>query len=445
MTRVTVRTGIYGLAAAGLALGLSACAAYQAAPLKPETLAAPAVTGPLPADADALVKIAIDHDPSVAAARASLDAAVSARRSAGNLPPLSLSLSAEYSKDADAQRPWLWGGAVAIPLDIGARRNARITAADLNVVKARYALADVIWSSRQRLRQALSDRHFARALAAVDRTLAEQRDAYAAALGKRVAAGEDARGLAAQAELDASAARQGLRQAEAKIVQAEADLARALDTGPDAVAGLPDIAPPPAFDAADAAALTGKALVSRADIATAVADYDSAENDLRAAIAAQYPDFTVAPGYTWERGAVKWPVNLTLNLPPLDGNRANIEQAQKARLAAGKLLEDRVKAALHDAEAAAAGYQADLEAEAAIRTRDVPLAETLLAQAGRAVKAGESDRTEALAAAAALAQIRANALEAARTAADDRLKLEDATRQSADASELSLLSQEMTK
>ena len=71
-----VRAGLYGLAAGGLLLGLSACATYQPAPLMPDVLAAPTVTGPLPADGDALVKIAIDHDPAVAAARASLDAYV---------------------------------------------------------------------------------------------------------------------------------------------------------------------------------------------------------------------------------------------------------------------------------------------------------------------------------------------------------------------------------
>ena len=440
-----VRIGFPGLCAAGLMLGLSACASYQPAPLKPETLAAPTVTGTLPADPNALLKIAIDHDPTVAAARASLEAAVSARRAAKNLPPLSLTLTAEYSKDADAQRPWLYGGAIGIPVDIGVRRATRITAADLTVVKARYALADAVWLSRQHLRQALSDRHFARALAATEQTLVEQREAYAAALAKRVAAGEDSRGLAAQAELDASAARQGLRQAGAKRVQAEADLARALDATPDAVASLPDIAPPPTLDTATIAAMTEKALVSRADIASAVANYDSAENDLRAAIAAQYPDINVAPGYTWERGAVKWPVNLTLNLPPLDGNRANIAQAQQARLAAGKTLEDRVKSARHDTAAAAATYGADLETETAIRTKDLPLAEATAAQAERALKAGESDRPEALASTIALTQTRANALQAAQTASDDRLKLEDATRQSADATELSLLSQEMTK
>ncbi len=256
------RARTYGLAAAGLMLGLSACASYQAAQLKPEVLVAPSVAAPLPADPDALVKIAIDHDPAVAAARASLDAALAARKAAKNLPPLSLTLTAEYSKDADTSRPWLYGGAAGIPVDIGARRSTRITAADLNVVKARYALADAVWSSRQRLRQGLSDRHFAHALAEADRTLAEQGEAYAAALGKRVAAGEDSRGLAAQAELDASAARQALRQAEAKIVQAEADLARALDATADTVAALPDIAPPAALDAATATTMTEKALVS---------------------------------------------------------------------------------------------------------------------------------------------------------------------------------------
>ncbi len=444
-TEITVATGqICGIAATGLMLGLSACASYQAAPLRPDALVAPAVTAPLPADPDALLKVAIDHDPAVAAARASLDAALAAQKAARNLPALSLTLSTEYSKDADPQHPWLYGAAVGIPVDAGGRRTARVTAADLTVVKARYALADAIWASRQRLRQAESDLYYAKALAALDRTLSEQREAYAAALDKRVTGGEDTRALAAQAELDASAARQALRQAEAGAVQARADLARALDARPDAVDALPEIVPP-VIDVQTAAELADKSLYTRTDIASAVADYDSAENDLRGAVAGQYPDFNIAPGYTWDHGAVKWPLNLTLALPPLDGNRAHIEQAQAARLAAGKTLEDRIKSALHDARAAAAQYRSDRDAFDAVRARDLPLAETLAAHAERALKAGESDRTEAMAAAAALTQTRVAALQAAKTASDDRLKLEDATRQSADASELSLLSQEMTK
>jgi len=443
-TRDMVRGQTYGFAAAGLMLGLSACATYRPEPLTPEALMTPTVTAPLPSDPNALLKIAIDHDPAVAAARSSLDAAISARMAARNLPPLSLTLSTEYSKDADPQHPWLYGAAVGIPVDAGNRKKARFTAADLAVVKARYALADAVWTCRQRLRQGMSDLYYANAQVALDRTLVQQREAYAAALGKRVAAGEDTRALAAQAELDASAARQALRQAEASVIQARADLARALDTASDAVDALPGIAPP-VIDARAAADMADTALYTRTDIAAAVTDYDSAENDLRAAVAGQFPDINIAPGYTWDHGAVKWPVNLTLNLPPLDGNRANIAQAQKARLAAGKTLEDRVKSAVHDARAGATQYQSDLDRETAIQTRDLPLAETLSAHAERALKAGESDRTEALAAAAALTQTKVSALQAAKTASDDRLKLEDATRQSADASELILLRQEMTK
>jgi CRISPR system Cascade subunit CasA len=439
-----VRGGIFGIAATGLMLGLSACASYKPEPLTPEAVMAPTVTAPLPADSNALLKIAIDHDPAVAAARARLDAAISAQKAARNLPPLSLTLSTEYSRDAEPQHPWLYGAGVGIPVDAGNRRKARVTAADLAVVKARYALADAVWASRQRLRQGMSDLYYAKAQVALDQTLVKQRESYAAVLAKRVAGGEDTRALSAQAELDASAARQALRQAEAGITQARADLARALDTTPDAVDTVPDIAPP-VIDARTADAMADKALYTRTDVASAVADYDSAENDLRAAVAAQYPDINIAPGYTWDHGAVKWPVNLTLNLPPLDGNRANIESAQKVRLAAGKTLEDRVKTALHDARAAAVQYQSDLDSETAVRTRDLPLAETLAAHAERGLKAGESDRVEALAAAAALTQTKVGALQAAKTASDDRLKLEDASRQSADASELSLLSQEMTK
>ena len=425
-------------------IGLQACASYEVAPLNVEQIAAPGVhQADLPTNGDvhSLLKLALAHDPAVAAARATLASAEQAQKAAKNLPPLSLSLTAEYSKDANPDKPWLYGGAVGIPLDIGVKRQTRLTSADLAVVKARYALAEAVWSVRQRLYTALSELSLSDAEITLSQTLLDQRLAYQSTMQKRVTAGEDAQGLSAQAALDVSGARQSLAQAQARQIQAQAALARALDADPEAIKALPSVnmAALDAVSNAQVSDMVTKSLYNRSDVLLAVIDYDVAENDLRQAVAAQYPDINIQPGYTWERGEVKLPVSLSLTLPPLDGNRAVINAAQSARLAAGKTLEDKVKSTRATAIQAAAIYSADLATAQIIRDHDVPVARDMADRSQRLKAAGEADQSEALLAQINAAQTALNQLQAERTAMTSRLTLEDALHQSFDPADTQIL------
>ena len=428
------------LLCAGLLLGLSGCVAYAPAPLDPARLAEPRSDAVLPADRLALLGLALDRSPAVAAARASLTAAEAGARAARKLPAMTLTLTAEYSKEADAQRPWLYGGSLGVPVDTGGRRTARVTSADLAVVKARYAIGDAVWTTRQSLMQALSDRAGARARITALQALIDQRARYAALIDRRAAAGEDSRIPAVQARLDTATLRNDLMAADAKRAQAEAELARLLAVPAARIAALPDIeASDTVPDAATLDGMAGRALYVRADVLNAVVDYDSAENDLRAAIAGQYPDINLAPGYTWERGVKKWPLVGTLTLPQLDGNRANIDQARAAREAAGHTLEDQVRTTLAAVTQASDTYASDTALAAKARSEDVPLAENLAARTERMTRAGETDATDRLTADIALAQARLSAGDAVQTQADDRLKLEDALHQAFDPAETAIL------
>ncbi len=422
---------------------LSGCVAYSPAPLSVSQLAAPtsSPSSPLPVDRIGLLRLALDRSPALAAARASLAAAQSGAKAARNLPPLTLTLTAEYSKQADAQRPWFYGGSVGVPLDIGARRTARVTTADLAVIKAGYAVGEAAWTVRQNLTQALADLTASRRQIAASQALIDQRNSYYALIEKRAAAGEDTRGLAIQAQLDASALLDTLLQAKAKEAQARADLARVLNVPIAAVDALADL--PPADNAAadpqTLASMADRALYIRADVLNAVVDYDSAENDLRGAIAGQYPDINIAPGYTWERGVVKLPLAGTFTLPPLDGNRAVIHQAQSARTAAGKTLEDQVKTVQATIQQAGLTLQADRAVAVKVRGTDLPLAENLAQRTARLTAAGEGDQVDRLTSEIALSQARLGLLTAEQTTLNDRLKLEDALHQAFDPAENDLL------
>ncbi len=439
MTRVKVSKAAMALA---LAAALAGCASYAPAPLSVADLAKPAAATPLPDDAHALLKLALERDPALAAAKANLVAAQQAAKSARNLPPLTATLTAEYSRNAGTTSPWLYGGSVGVPVDAGGRRAARVTAADLNVVKARYAVADAAWKVRAQLRQALADLATSNRQIAAAQALVDRRRAYQALIERRAAAGEDPQSLAVQARLDASAPLDILMQAQARQAQAKATLARLLNVPLEAVDAL-TVDVPVDTDTTQLTTLADRALYVRADVLTAVAGYDLAENDLRAAVAGQYPDLNIAPGYTWERGVVKLPVNLNLTLPPLDFNRANIAQAQAARLAAGKTLEDQVKTVQADIRQASLTYVADRATATKARDSDLPMALELSQRLAKMQAAGESDRTEALSADIAAAQVRLTVATAEQTVIDDRLKLEDSLHQAFDAEDNRILAAAM--
>jgi CRISPR system Cascade subunit CasA len=142
---------------AGSGLLLTACASYAPQPLAPT--------------------------------RARLASALAARKASKAYPAITLNLVSEYSRDADPQRPWLWGAAADLPLDYGARRDARVTTADVDVAKARADLAEAVWRARQGLRSAQVHLADTRAVAIAAKDLLNQRLALETALQQRVAAG----------------------------------------------------------------------------------------------------------------------------------------------------------------------------------------------------------------------------------------------------------------
>lgn len=426
---------------AGSGFILTACASYAPQPLAPVQLAA--VT-PLPDDAARtdLLALALQRSPGVAAARARLASALATRKASKAYPAISLTLMSEYSRDADPQRPWLWGAAADLPLDYGARRGARVTAADVDVMKARADLAEAVWRTRQDMRMAQSHLADARSVAAAAKDLLDRRLALEAALQQRVAAGEEARDGLDTARLASLQAQATLTQAQGEEQAALVELAHALDTDTASVAALPAPASPQVGDGDEAM------LYARPDILTAVADYDLSESQVRLAVAEQYPGLTVSPGYTWERGVVKLPLNLSLALPPLDGNRAHIDAAQAARLAAGKALEATVKTDLAAVAQARAQWRSAESLAQQISAHDVPLADRMADRAAAALRHGEVDRVTLMQAQIAAQETHLALLKARTSVHQARLALEDARHipfDPAEARDLSAALTDMTK
>jgi CRISPR system Cascade subunit CasA len=433
---------IIGVSALLIAIGAAAagCVSYEARPvdLAVSAGAIEARTVPLPTGGtlrylDAL-DLALQRAPAVLQARAAYDSAVAAARTARVRQTMTLTLTAEYSRQADPNKPWLYGGALDAPLDRG--RGSRIDSADLAVLKVRYDLIEAVWTTRTALRRALFDQAIAeQELAVADRQIAVRQERLAV-YERRVSLGEDARAVALTAATELSLSRQRRTLAAAALVQARAAIAAQLGVTVEALGDIQTATPEAARpEAGSVPALRRDAALGRADVLKTVVDYDIAEQALRTAVAGKYPQITLSPGYTWERGITKLPFNLGLALPPMDLNRAAIHEAEVKRAEAGVALEAAQAKVFAEVDAATSALAGADRQAARIEAEDRPLAARAMALTDRAVALGENDRTDALAAEASGLDVDLSAIDVRRRQAAALADLEAATRVVADPAE----------
>lgn len=422
---------------------LGACQTYAPAPVRPEAFPAAMVARRLdekPADAvwsaADLLAAAMVRNPDIAQAAAHVRTARAAAHAARIGPAASLTLTAEYANESS---PWAYGAAADAPVDAGARRTGRLTAADLTALQARYDFIQAVWTLRSDLAKARIAVLSSETEMRLAQDLADLRDQRAARLNARVAAGEDARPIALQAAADLAAARHRLAAARARGAEAVVSLAAALGVSPAAVATLRfaslETAPEPPVGLSQRA----EAAAGRSDVLRAIADYDAAESALRVEVARQYPEVHVGPGYSWDHGLAKLPFNLGLTLPPADLNRAAIAEAQARRAEAGRALEAvqaQVLAAVDQAVVALAAARAQ---DDIVRNRDLPAAERVARAADRSLAAGAGDRTDDLAARAALRETDLAAEDARKAVALAAADLEAALRRPTDPAEADLI------
>jgi CRISPR system Cascade subunit CasA len=424
-------------------LGLAGCVAY--APKPPQVGAFPQAfdtrrldekpAGATWTGAD-LLNAALARNPRVAEARAKYATAVAAARTAKLAPGPTLTLTAEYASE---HPHWGYGAGADLPLDIGARRSTRLGTADLQALQAWYDYGEAAWTVRTTLAKARVELVSAAAELPLAERLAQARRVRLDRLQARVRAGEDARSVAITAQTELAAAEQRLAAARGRREAALASLAQALGVSPIAARDLVVAAAAGAPPLDDLPARRRDAALSRRDVLRAIADYDLAENALRLEVAKQYPEVRLGPGYQYDHGVDKLPFNLSLVLPSYDLNRRAIDQAEAARAAAGRTLEAVQADALGAVDTASAALTAARADAAQIAGRTLPAAREAEAAAVRAVKAGESDRTDELAASAAELEAELALLDARRVSDLATVDLEDALRRAFDPAETAVL------
>lgn len=386
-----------------------------------------------------LLAAALISNPEIWTAQARLNSFRADIAAARVMPGPTVTLSAEYALNPAESSPWLFGVASDAIIANSGRRN-RIRAAEIAWRGAEFDYLDVIWQVRMGLRRALDAYSIAMKEAEIGGELVLMRHRQFDAVSRQTDAGEASRPDLDLVRNDLALAARQKADADTRVLSSRIDIAAALGVPPSSLdwsrLSVAVREMPAAVKIGTEARLA--ALSARPEILRAMSDYDQAETVLRAAIAAQYPEVSLGPGYTWERGLTKFPLALSLAFPSADFNAAAIRAAQSRRVEAGRRVEAAVADVTNSIDRAALAFDAARARLDNARQQTLPVARAIAAQADRELKLGSIGRGEWAASQAGLASAKLDETAAEQAAFEARALIEEALRRPLDGPELQI-------
>ena len=379
---------------------------------------------------DALTVAAWSLRSDVAVAEADIETALSAERVAGLVPNPTLTLDESSFLTNNLQDPTVWviSAALSFVLETGNKREIRVDQARADTETRRWHLAEVLWQGRSDLRKAMT----ARDLASTGVRLAENevrlREDYLDWVETQIRFGVGIGPERLNAQTNLVRAQGQLRTARGELATAEAQIAAAAGIAienlplPQVLPVVSDAIPMP--ETYDRGGLREMAIVNRLTVRHALADYAVTEQALRQALARQYPDVNLGPGYTYDRGDHAITVAAGATLPVLHDESAAIAQAVNGRATAAAQFRAAQSVALSEVDGALARYAAAYAAWSEAKNAQA-LAVTTSDEAQRRLNAGAADRGELLTAQINLALSQRATLDAFKLATDALGALED--------------------
>jgi outer membrane protein, heavy metal efflux system len=317
-------------------------------------------------DLKALTLVAFYYQPALAEARAQLLAAQAANITAGQRPNPSVSVNPGYDTQIPGNfSPWLVPLSFDVPLETAGKRGKRLAQAEHLAEAARWNLVGTVWQVRSQVRTALLNYYFARE---TETALARQETFQSNVvhlLEGQLAAGAIAGFEVTQARIALNTTQLSAQDAVGKFNQARIELAHALGVPERALEGVEF-----SFAALNEfpreltrPEVRRAALLNRADVRGALADYAASQSALQLEIANQYPDVHLGPGYTWNNGNAgdsQWSLGLTVTLPVLNHNQGPVAEAEAKRTQAAAHFLAVQANAIAQIDSALAGYDAAL-------------------------------------------------------------------------------------
>ncbi len=314
-----------------------------------------------------LTLVAFYYQPALAEARAQLLAAQAAKITAGERPNPTVSVTPGYDSQIPGNfSPWLVPVSLDVPIETAGKRGKRIAEAEHLAEAARWNLVGTVWQVRSQIRAALLNFYSARETEAL---LARQEAAQSNVvqlLEGQFAVGAVSSYEVTQARTALATTRLARQDAGGKANQARVELAHALGVPARALDGVKfsfaalnqfprDLTRPE---------VRRQALLNRADVRGALAEYAASQSALQLEIANQYPDLHLGPGYAWNNGNAgdsQWALGLTVTLPVLNHNQGPVAEAEAKRTQAAAHFLTVQADAIAEIDSALAGYHAALQ------------------------------------------------------------------------------------
>jgi outer membrane protein TolC len=318
---------------------------------------------------DELTAAALYLNPNIDLARQRSNVAASRVKGASERPNPSVSASPGYNSSSSGISPWIFGLGFSFPIETAGKRQYRTDEARHLAEAARLRVATDAWRIRTAVREAFLDLAEAQEAAGLEAAVVAASEALCAAMERQRAAGEFSRLDLTQAQVELHRARLAASGSQARRTVALARLAAAMGLPSSALEHAAFRFGTDAPDAPDTAEARRAALTGRADVLAALKDYEASQSALQLAIAGQYPDLQIGPGYEFDQSENKWSLGASLSLPVFHQNQGAIGKALAQReeaAAAVFALQSRIAGEVDQALAAVRAAEGRASAAAAL-------------------------------------------------------------------------------
>ncbi|MHB9020887.1 MAG: TolC family protein [Halothiobacillus sp.] len=281
-----------------------------------------------------LTLAAFYYSPDLDAARAKWGTAKAGIVTAAQRPNPTLHLPFQHTTGSSGSSPWTFGLGLDIPIETAGKRGYRVAQAQQLSDAARFSIGNVAWQVRSRLRAQLLNLYTSTQKTSILKQQIEAQSQIVKMLEQRLSVGEASATDVNQQRISLIQSRTDLANAQKQLEDARAQVASAIGVPVSALDGIhisfaafdriyPDI---PMRDA------QRQAILNRADLLGALAQYQASQEALQLEIANQYPDIHLGPGYLWDQGATKIAFGASgIALPILNQNQGPIAEAKARR------------------------------------------------------------------------------------------------------------------
>jgi cobalt-zinc-cadmium efflux system outer membrane protein len=345
-------------------------------------------------DLNALTLVAFYYHPDLDVARAKWGVAEAGIITAGSRPNPSLGFTPQFDSDGQSGiSPWILTLSFDIPIETAGKRGYRIARATHLSKAAWLNIATVAWKVRSRLRTSLLNLYSATEAETILKRQLEDQEEIVKLLAQRFASGEIPRPDLTQAQISLDQNRLLIYETQKQIAESRVSVAEALGLPVKALDGINL-----SFDFLERLPegllkpdIQRKALLNRADILSALSEYEAAQAELQLEIAKQYPDINLGPGYELDQGENKWALGFSIVLPVFNRNKGPIAEAEARRKEASARFTGLQARVIGEIDRVQAGYNKALQKLR--RAQDLLSAQEKQEQSvGREFHLGEADR-----------------------------------------------------